>query len=361
MSLGDSVSSTAPLSCGVPQGSVLGPLLFSLYLLPLGSVLRKHGISFHCYADDSQIYVPLKKAQSFSIKPLLNCLDDLKAWMALNLLNFNEKKTEVMVFGCTSVTPPIDLGSLAQYAKPIVTNLGVKVDIDLRFDSQIKDVVKKSFFQLRQLAKIKPFLQRQHLETVIHAFVTTRLDYCNALYMGVSGSSITRLQLVQNAAARLLTGTRKFEHISPVLASLHWLPVHFRIHFKILLFVFKSLNGLAPSYLSELLHPYVPRCSLRSADQLLLRVPKTRLKLRGDPAFSVALPKLWNELPLHIRQASSVSNFKTFLKPTSSHWLFTPSRFVVFMCTYILSGMGSPVCLFVYSIVFYVFIVYFCF
>ena len=105
VSLDDSVSSTAPLSCGVPQGSVLGPLLFSLYLLPLGSILRKHGISFHCYADDSQIYVPLKKSDSYSVKPLHECLHDIKAWMSLNFLNFNEKNTEVMVFGGTSMTP----------------------------------------------------------------------------------------------------------------------------------------------------------------------------------------------------------------------------------------------------------------
>ena len=115
------------------------------------------------------------------------------------------------------------------------------MDSDLKFDSQIKAVVKSSFFQLRQLAKIKPVLQRRHFETVIHAFVTTRLDYCNALYVGIAGSSIARLQLVQNAAARLLTGTRKYEHISPILASLHWLPIHFRIHFKILLKFFYLL------------------------------------------------------------------------------------------------------------------------
>ena len=96
--LDDSVSSTAPLSCGVPQGSVLGPLLFSLYLLPLGSI--------HCYADDSQIYVPLKKSDSYSVNPLLQCLHDIKAWMSLRFLNLNEEKTEVMVFGGTSVTDP---------------------------------------------------------------------------------------------------------------------------------------------------------------------------------------------------------------------------------------------------------------
>ncbi len=103
-------------------------------------------------------------------------------------------------------------------------------------------------------------------------------------------------------------------HISPILASLHWLPVHFRIQFRILLFVFKSLNGLAPPYISELLHPYMPTRSLRSADQRFLNVPKTKRKLRGDRAFAVAAPKLWNDLPLPIRQASSLSLFKSSLK-----------------------------------------------
>ncbi len=338
VSCGEFVSSSAPLSCGVPQGSVLGPLLFSLYLLPLGSIIRKHGLSFHCYADDSQIYVPLRKNDT--VGPLLECLDDIKAWMALNFLSFNEDKTEVMVFGGTTGTPLVDLGALAQYIKPTITNLGVKIDSDFKFDSQIRAVVKSSFFQLRQLAKIKPYLTRQNFETVIHAFVTTRLDYCNALYVGVSGSSVARLQMVQNAAARLLTGTRKYEHISPILASLHWLPVHFRIQFKILLFVYKSLNGLAPPYISELLHPYMPTRSLRSADQLFLNVPKTKRKLRGDRAFAVAAPKLWNDLPLPIRQASSLflfqSSLKTYLFSLAfDTWCWYLVIFILFMYLFI--------------------------
>jgi len=111
-----------------------------------------------------------------------------------------------------------------------------------------------------------------------------------------------------------MCGTRKYDHISPILASLHWLPIHFRIHFKILLFAFKSLNGMTPPYLSELLHPYTPNRHLRSADQLLLNVPRTKSKLRGGRCFSVAAPTLWNNLPLHIRQASILSAFKSLLK-----------------------------------------------
>lgn len=111
VSLGEAVSSSASCLYGVPQGSVLGLLLFSLYLLPLGSILRKPSISFHRYADDSQLYMPLKTYNP----SLLQCLHDIKAWMACNFLNFNEEKTEVMVFGGTPGSSPVDLGYLAQY------------------------------------------------------------------------------------------------------------------------------------------------------------------------------------------------------------------------------------------------------
>ena len=133
---------------------------------------------------------------------------------------------------------------MSQYVKPTITNLGVNTNPGLKLDRQIRSVVKSSFFNFRQLAKIKPFLSRQHFETVIHTFVTTRLDY-------------------ENVAARLLTGTRKYSHISPILSSLHWLPIYHRIHFKIILFAFEGLNGLAPLYISELLHHYRPTRSLR--------------------------------------------------------------------------------------------------
>ena len=139
-------------------------------------------------------------------------------------------------------------------------------------------------------------------------------NYCYSLYTGISQASLSRLQPVQNAAARLLTGTWKRDHISPILASLHWLPVHFRIDFKVLLFVFKALNGQAASYIRDLLTPYSTSRSLRSADLGLLAVPRSKLKLRGDWAFAVAAPILWNSIPLSIRSAPSIDFFKSRLK-----------------------------------------------
>ncbi|KAI2648261.1 putative RNA-directed DNA polymerase from transposon BS [Labeo rohita] len=207
-----------------------------------------------------------------------------------------------------------DLDSLSVFSSSQVRNLGVLIDQHLKFDKHIAAVIGSSFYQLRLLAKVKHFLTPKTLEMAVHAFVTSRLDYCNSLYCGISKSQIARLQLVQNAAARLLRKCRKHEHITPILKDLHWLPVSQRIHFKILLFVYKSLHNLAPAYLSELLHLYSPSRTLRSCDQALLVVPHVRLKRRGARAFAVSGPQLWNILLLEIRMAPSLSSFKSLLK-----------------------------------------------
>ena len=140
------------------------------------------------------------------------------------------------------------------------------------------------------------------------------MDYCNSLYMGICQSTLSRLQLVQNAAARLLTGTKKRGSITPVLASLHWLPVKYRIDLKVLLFVFNALHGSAPAYISDLLSQHSSSRTLRSSNKLLQCIPRSRLKFKGDRAFSVAAPKLWNCRPLYIRSSTSSKVFKSHLK-----------------------------------------------
>lgn len=313
--LGPFISTPASLSCGVPQGSILGPILFSIYMLPLGNIFKKHNIRYHCYADDSQLYLPLRPEES-SLTRLTDCLAEIKDWMACNMLQLNENKSEIVIFGPPDSVNTIttNLGSLAPLVKPCAKDLGVFLDSSFKLDKQVNFVVKSCFFQLRTIAKIKPILCFKDLERVINSLIFSRLDYCNSLYSGINQSSLARLQLVQNAAARLLTGTRRRDHITPILASLHWLPVIFRINFKILLFVFKALSGVAPSYIRDLLTPHsTPRC-LRSADQGLLSVPRSKLKHRGDRAFSVIGPKLWNSIPPHVRSAPSIEIFKIRLK-----------------------------------------------
>lgn len=188
------------------------------------------------------------------------------------------------------------------------------MDPDLLFEYHIKQITRTAFFHLRNIAKVQKFLSKDDAEKLIHAFVTSRLDYCNVLFSGLPNTYIKNLQRVQNAAARLLTRTRKFDHITPILVSLHWLPIQARADFKVLLLTYKSLHGLAPLYLSGLLAPYRPTRSLRSQDAGYLVVPKINKKTVGGRAFSYRAPLLWNKLPISIKEADTVATFKIRLK-----------------------------------------------
>uniref|UniRef100_A0A3P9NRW5 Reverse transcriptase domain-containing protein n=1 Tax=Poecilia reticulata TaxID=8081 RepID=A0A3P9NRW5_POERE len=200
----------------VPQGSILGPILFILYLLSLGKIFQKINISFHCFADDIQIYLPLKmqNGTNDSLHLLLNCLAEVKLWMEKNFLHLNESKTQVLLFGqkLQTTNPDQILGSLARSYQTSARNLGFTFDSSLKLDKQVSSVVKLSFYHLRLLAKVKSYFCFKDFEGLIHAFITTRLDYCNSLYKGMDKSQIQRLRMIQNAAARLLTGTRKHDH-----------------------------------------------------------------------------------------------------------------------------------------------------
>ena len=136
----------------------------------------------------------------------------------------------------------------------------------------------------------------------------------NALLHGLSNTALERIQKVQNAAARIVTLTRKRDHITPVLFNLHWLPIKERIQYKILLITFKALSGQAPGYISDLLEVYVPRRNLRSSSDRKLVVPNYNLETYGRRSFRVSAPILWNNLPQNVRLCESIGSFKSELK-----------------------------------------------
>lgn len=175
---------------------------------------------------------------------------------------------------------------------------------------------KSANFQINNIYSIRKYLDPSTIETLVHAFITSRMDYCNSLLFGITKQNLKRLQRIQNRAARLCLGIRKFDRISnkTLLKTLHWLPVSFRIDFKICLLTFKCIHGLAPLYLSELINVRSIGRTMRSSGGLLLDVPMTRTKSWGERAFSVAGPRLWNDLPLHLRSVESVDKFKAELK-----------------------------------------------
>ena len=319
--LGDHVSKKHDICFGVAQGSCLGPLLFSLYMLPLGDIIREHNVCFHSYADDTQLYISAEPNDAAAINSITTCLLAINKWMSNNFLKLNEDKTEILLVGPKTKREMLfnNLGKLTPLIKSEVTSLGVILDSDLSFKSHINKVTKTSFFHLKNIAKVLPFINQKDAEKLIHAFISSRLDYCNAILTGLPKKTTERLQLIQNSAARLLTRTKRREHISPVLAALHWLPVTFRIDFKVLLLIYKALNGLGPSYIANSLVKYLPSRTLRSSNAGLLEVPSKSRKKIGDAAFVNYAPVLWNILPIDIREASSLNIFKRKLKT----YLFT--------------------------------------
>ncbi len=228
--------------------------------------------------------------------------------MANNLLQLNTEKTEVLIITSDSMTARAQehLGPLKNHIHSNIRNLGVQSDQSMHLSHYPETV----FFHLRNIAKLRSIVSHPQLEMSIHAFVSSRLDYCNSLFTCLNQSSIDRLQLIQNAGARVLTRSKKSCHITPILATLHWLPVPYRIQYKVLLLTYKAIHGLAPSYISDIIHHHTPSRSLRSADKGLLSVPRTWLKTKGDRSFGAVAPRLWNALPLELRSAQSVVTFK---------------------------------------------------
>ena len=167
---------------------------------------------------------------------------------------------------------------------------------------------------MRNVARIRPILSRSDAETLVHAFITSRIDYCNVLFSGLPSTVTNGLRLVQNAAARLLTRKRKFDHITPTLIALHWLPIPARADFKVLLLTYKALNGLAPIYMSSLIERYIPTRPLRSQSAGLLKVTEFNKITIGGRAFTHRAPHLWNALPQAVRDANTLAIFKSRLK-----------------------------------------------
>ena len=303
------------LLIGVPQGSAMGTVLYLMCTITISEVIKKHKLNYHLYANDTQLYVAFKNDDIDSITDrIVDCVSDICLRMERNELKLKKEKTDILLIHSEFRNSPsldeIILGNEQLTMARTVTNLGIIFDREISFNYQINQLCRTSFFLLRNLFKIRKYLTDEATSKVVHAFVTTKLEYCNHLYFGLPKYQVNKMQRVQNTAARLATRSSKHDHITPLLQQLHWLPVSYRIVFKILLLVYKARHGLCPGYVSELLQERKSSPALRSSSPGLLATPTSRTKTNGERTFSVSAPKLWNGLPNHVRNVGTLPFFK---------------------------------------------------
>lgn len=316
-------STPCSLDCGVPQGSVLGPLFFSLYTADILTIIQSNGFIGHMYADDAQCYQHFFCADIQTvIFNAQNCFEQLSNWMSSNRLKLNPSKTEVIILGSIhnlshTNLPTITLGGAEIAISTSVRNLGVILDSQLKFDQQVQQVFRSCMYIIRELWRVRPLLTHSSCESLVLSLVISRIDYCNSLLCGTTKANINKLQLVQNAACRLIMRSRFRDHVSPLLKSLHWLRVSERITFKVGVMTYKCLHDQAPAYLSDMCIPLAnitDRRTLRSSSTANLAVPRTRTKTYGSISFASAAPLIWNALPPSIQTCNSLTNFKSSLK-----------------------------------------------
>ena len=317
----NSTSAKKKLHFGVPQGSVLGPLLFTLYVSPIADITQQHNVGNMFYADDTQLYVSISPRDinnSPSLATLNSCLSAIKTWMGNNMLKLNDGKTELLLLGSPYFIKKNQVITIAvgdSYIESVsaVRNLGAFFDEHMSMDVFVHKKCATIQGQVRKLYRIRKYLTITARKSLIQALVISRLDYCCSLLLGTKKANIDHLQRLQNSAARFIFDIPQYESAKPYLQQLHWLPVQERIHFRILTYVFKCLNSQAPKYLSELLQIHQSSRDTRSSKEYRLNqlIIPNRF---SEKAFSYMGPVLWNNLDNSIRNATSVDKFKKQLK-----------------------------------------------
>ena len=297
VSLSCQCSAFSPVHSGVPQGSVLGPNLFTIYTKPLSAIIDSHSIIHNSFADDLQLQ---KSAPPDRISELLHsiqtCISDVKTWATANMLKLNDNKTNLMLFTSNRTTllhnlpTSITIGNAHIPFKQSVKKFGSTLDCHLAINAHVSNIAQTCNFELRRLASIRTFLTSTATATLVSAFVSSRIDYCNSLLYCFAHDVTSKLQRIQNYAARLILRLPKSSSITTHIKSLHWLIVKVRSTYKIACSCYHCHSSTAPSYVADMLqknpsHTRNPRSS--SYTMPLLNRPEKSKSTLGDRSMSM--------------------------------------------------------------------------
>ena len=322
VSLSNHCSAFAPVHSGVAQGSVLGPMLFTMYIKPLSAIIDSFSIIHHSFSDDLQLNM---SAPPDGISELLNsmqsCIGDVKVWATANMLNDN--MTELILVTSKrnkhlhNLPTSITIGNAQIVLEQSVNNLGIALDCHLTMNAHVSNIDRTCYFELLCLASIRRLLTSTATATLVSAFVLSRIDYCSSLLFGSTHDVTSRLQRIQNYAARLILHLPKSSSITTHLKSLQRLPVKVRSTYKIACLCYHCHSITAPSYVADMLlekpsHTRITRSS--SHTMPLLSRPAHSKATQGDRSFSFTSSSVWNSIPNYVRFVPSLSSYKSRLK-----------------------------------------------
>ena len=302
------------LTCGVQQGSVLGARLYTMYTRQMSAIMDNHSVRYHSYADDTQVYLECDNnevAVRNAVDRLEKCISDVCEWMNGNSLKINENKTDFTIFSAHADQYKhirLTVGTDNVQASKSIKILGVTLDHNMNMKKAIANTCRSAHMHIRKINSIRCYLCEDSTKLLVNSTALSRLDYCNSIYVGLPQTSLYKLQLAQNCAARMITSTPRHAE------QLNCLTIQKRCQFKILVLTFKVLHNNSPQYICELLQWYTPSRALRSASITSLVPNRSRTIRYGPRLIGTSAATLWNAQPNHIKSARNVIQFKRHLK-----------------------------------------------